>query len=61
MSAADGRLRRLKALCEEPVRQPMSRSQQFPTMAAGFMKQKHEVETLRAALREAVAMLEARE
>jgi hypothetical protein len=52
-------MRRLKALCDEPVREAMGRSQQFPTMAAGFMRQKHEVETLRAALREAVAIIEA--
>ena len=59
MNPSEQQMRRLKALCDEPVREAMGRSQQFPTMAAGFMRQKQEVETLRAALREAVAMLEA--
>ena len=59
MKPSEGQMRRLKALCDEPVREAMPRSQQFPTMAAGFIRQKQEVETLRAALREAVAIIEA--
>jgi hypothetical protein len=55
----DAKLTRLKALAVEPARKPMSRSIRWPTMAAKHIANEQEIVTLRAGLREAVALLEA--
>ena len=56
MSSAD--LERLRALALEPIRSPMSRTHQFPTMAAEHVANKQEIITLRTALREALAIID---
>jgi hypothetical protein len=51
-------LDRLRKLTQEPVRTPMSRTQQFPTMSAQLLVQKQEIAALRLGLLEAVTEIE---
>lgn len=55
----DDKVRRLRALTVEPERTPMSRSQQWPTMASKHIANEREIVALRAGLSEALAMLDA--
>ena len=55
----DAKLARLRALARDPERVAMKRSHGWPTSAAGIIRLRQEIETLRAALREAVALVEA--
>lgn len=55
----DAKVKRLRALTVEPERTPMSRSQQWPTMAAKHIANEQEIVVLREGLREALAMLDA--
>jgi hypothetical protein len=52
------KLHRLSRLAEEPVREPMTRSEQFPSMAAQHLRSKEYERELRAGLREAIALFE---
>lgn len=48
----------LRALTVEMPRDPMSRSQQFPTMASQHIANEQEITRLREALREAVGIID---
>jgi hypothetical protein len=50
-------LNRLHGLSKEPVRAPMSRGVQFPSMAVQHIVMEQEINTLRSALAEAVAAI----
>lgn len=55
----DDKIRRLDALTREPARLPMSRSQQFPTMASQHIANEQEIVRLREALAEAISLINA--
>lgn len=58
MSDLTATLTRLRRLAEEPSREAMSRSEQFPSMAAQHLRSKEYERELRAGLREALALVE---
>ena len=49
---------RLRKLTEEPIRTPMTRAQQFPSMSSQLLVQKQEIAALRLGLLEAVTEIE---
>lgn len=55
----DAKLARLRALAADPERAPMKRSQGWPSSAAGIIRLRTEIETLRMGLREALAIADA--
>lgn len=59
MATFKEKIDRLRVLTVDPVREPMSRSQQFPTMASQHIANEREITTLREALREALGIIDA--
>lgn len=51
-------LDRLRELVDEPPRDAMPRTTQFPSMTEQLLRQKAEIDALRRGLREAIAELE---
>ena len=49
---------RLWLLAQEPTREAMTRSEQFPSMAAQHIRNQEEKRELRAGLREALGIIE---
>lgn len=58
MTVDEEQLRRLRALALEPQRLPLGRNRPWPSSHGKFIDQAREIHTLRAALREALAIIE---
>lgn len=51
-------LTHLRKLAEDPIREAMPRSRQFPSLSEELVSQKQELNALRRGLREAIAEIE---